>query len=113
VPTWQRIRADKSLADLWELMSDDEIRAVGRSSCVRIGSHGYWHNNLGNLPPADAAAELQKSKRYLENLVQREVPDVAYPDGSYSRGLVPLAAELGFRDQLAVRFHFPEDASTR
>jgi hypothetical protein len=51
------------------------------------------------------------SKRYLENLVQREVPEVAYPDGSYSRGLVPLAADLCFRYPMAVKFHFPEDAS--
>ena len=37
---------------------------------------------------ADAVDELRRSKAYLEEAVQCEVVDLAYPDGSYTRPLV-------------------------
>lgn len=95
-------------ADYWELMSDNEIAQLARSKVVKIGSHAMTHNNLGNMPESDAVKELSESKQYLENLAGYNIESVAYPDGSYSPGIVRQALEVGFKYQCAVDYRFEE-----
>ena len=97
--------------DYWQLMKDEEIKKVAKSSNVEIGSHGFYHNNLGLISENVAVEELRKSKEYLENLTQKEIISVAYPDGSYSRELVDKAYLLGFKRQLAVDYLYEDDVS--
>lgn len=89
------------LSDYWRLMNDEEIRKASQSEYLEIGSHGFFHNNLGNIPLENAKDELRKSKGYLENLAQKEVVSLAYPDGSYSADVKSVAASIGFKHQLA------------
>lgn len=103
-------RRDGRYDDYWRLMSDEQIRQVSKSRLIEIGSHGFYHNNLGNIDLADAREELRLSKAYLEELMQKPVTAVAYPDGSYSRAVVDAAESLGFKHQLAVDYRHPEDA---
>ena len=39
----------KDLLDYWQLMTNDQIKEVSDSKFVNIGSHGWYHNNLGNI----------------------------------------------------------------
>jgi len=103
---------DAKYFDYWKLMSDADIMTASKSSLVSIGSHGYYHNNLGNIPLHDAILELKKSKEYLENLSQKPCDSLGYPDGSYTRSLIEEAFNIGFKYQLAAAgYHYPEDKS--
>jgi len=104
-------RSDPSLFDYWKLMSDEEIKLMSKSKYAAIGSHGFFHNNLGNIPHHDAVNEVIQSKNYLENLVQYPVTSIAYPDGSYTRKIIADVNELGITEQLAVNYLYPEDAN--
>lgn len=100
---------DESLEDYWKLMSDAQLQEVDRSKYVKIESHSFLHNNLGNIDLNEAVEELVVSKKYLENLLQREINHLAYPDGSYTRELVNEAYKLGYKYQVAADgYHFPE-----
>lgn len=85
--------------EYWKLMTDEQIRQMAASKYAVIGSHGYYHNNLGNVAIADACAELDASKKYLENLIQQEVTSIGYPDGSYSDAVSSYAAQIGIIHQ--------------
>ncbi|MEZ5050566.1 MAG: polysaccharide deacetylase family protein [Saprospiraceae bacterium] len=98
-----------NLRDYWKLMSDEQIREISESKYLNIGSHGFWHNNLGNIPLQESVKELDQSKRYLENLTQKQISSIAYPDGSYSRELVDKSEQMGFKHQLAVDYLFEDD----
>jgi len=87
--------------DYWKLMSDKEITTASKSSFITIGSHGYFHNNLGNIPLSEALNELDLSKSYLEGLTQKPLDSLAYPDGSFTNELVDAAFKIGFKYQLA------------
>lgn len=101
--------ADKTV--YWQLMSDEEIKICSNSDWIEIGSHGYLHNNLGRIELEDAVGELLNSKKYLEQLIQKEVISLAYPDGSYTRELIGKAYDLGFKNQTAAEgLLFEEDA---
>jgi peptidoglycan/xylan/chitin deacetylase (PgdA/CDA1 family) len=97
----------------WELMSDPQIRAAASVPGITIGSHGYYHNNLGSLPIDCAVAELRASKTYLESLLDREVAELAFPDGSYTPAVVQNADDLGFTRQLAVDHRYGESVIAR
>jgi peptidoglycan/xylan/chitin deacetylase (PgdA/CDA1 family) len=100
---------DKRLDDYWRLMTDEQLQEVDRTKYVKIESHSFLHNNLGNIPLDKAVEELEVSKKYLENLLQREVNHLAYPDGSYSRELIDKAFGIGYRYQVAAEgYLFPE-----
>lgn len=106
----KKIKQEETLKDYWELMSDEEIIRTGKSKWVKIGSHGYLHNNLGVIELENARKELMDSKSYLENLVQYEIDSIAYPDGSYTRDLIDSANDLGFNYQYAAgKYLFEED----
>lgn len=102
-------KEDDTFDEYWKLMSDDEIRACSDSEFIEIGSHGFFHNNLGTVSLAEARSELKKSKLYLENLIQKPVDSLGYPDGSYSRDVIDAAEELGFVYQSAVSYLFQAD----
>ena len=89
------------IKEYWQLMSDGQIAETSRSSFIKIGSHGYYHNNLGTITYDNALDELSRSKKYLENLVQYEIKEIAYPDGSYTPQLVASVKQMGFNVQLA------------
>ena len=90
-----------AIKEYWQLMTDEQIKQSSRSKYIQIGSHGYYHNNLGNISPPEAESELHASKKYLENLVQYDIKQLAYPDGSYTTSLVSAAGKMGFDVQLA------------
>ena len=68
----------------------------------RLGSHGWWHNDMGRIPLQEARAELERSASYLEELCGSPASALAWPSGSWSPEAVHMAADLGFSIQLAV-----------
>ncbi|MFM2285868.1 MAG: hypothetical protein RLZZ543_1365 [Bacteroidota bacterium] len=98
--------------DYWKLMSDDQIRICSESKFIEVGSHGFLHNNLGSISASLGTKEMTDSKNYLENITQKKVDSIGYPDGSYTRATLNSAELLGFKYQTAAEgFLFIEDAS--
>ena len=104
-------RGIPSIQTYWKIMSREQIILASQDPLISIGSHGYWHSNLGDIPPELAKKEILDSKNSLENLIQKEVSAIAYPDGSYTRNLVDDSASIGFKEQVATSFLFKEDAT--
>ena len=91
--------------EFWKLMSDQEIIETANSKYIDIQSHGYYHNNLGTIELDSALQEGLLSKKYLENLTQKKVDTIGFPDGSYSKefmdnidsnGITKFVAAEGF-----------------
>jgi peptidoglycan/xylan/chitin deacetylase (PgdA/CDA1 family) len=67
------------------LMSWDHLRDAARRG-ITIGSHTVTHPDLSRLEPARAAAELDNSRRSLEDKLGRAVTEFAYPYGALPAG---------------------------
>ncbi len=104
------IQNKPELLDYWQIMSDQEIRECSKSQFINIGSHGYLHNNLNNIPLDRAKKEIADSKNYLENITQKEIMELAYPDGGYTKDLSKCCfTEFKMKYQLACSFLFDND----
>ena len=84
----------------WKLMDHDDLIEISKSKYVTIGSHGFYHNNLGVLKLENAENEIRSSKKTLENIIQKEIEEIAYPDGSFNEKLINSATSLGLHYQL-------------
>lgn len=100
---------ENQIDEYWQLMSENEIRKISKSNLITVGSHGYFHNNLANISSNEVKWELNASKEYLEKLTQKEVKEIAYPDGSYSPEIINLAEENGFLYQLVLDYNIKLD----
>lgn len=96
-------------AEWWQIMDKAELKELSISPLVEIASHGYNHYNLGDIERTEAYADMQKSKVLLEGAVEKEIDMIAYPDGSYTPETKDDAAQIGFVNQLAVKYRYPED----
>jgi peptidoglycan/xylan/chitin deacetylase (PgdA/CDA1 family) len=90
--------------DHWLQMTPEQIRSLSASPFATIGCHGYYHNDLAEVPVAAAATEMVQSKKYLEQVTGRPVRAIAFPYGSYSPAVIEAAKEAGFDRLLAVDF---------
>ena len=100
-------------ADYWLQMTGDQISELAASPLVTIGSHAYYHNDLTRVSLKDAEAELQKSKQFLENTIDKQVNSLAFPYGAYTRDLVQEARYAGYNQLLAMDFQSEEDQQDR
>jgi len=97
-------------SEYWKLLDSGEIRRLAASACANIGAHGYTHQDLEVLSHEAACQELYNCKAALESICGVPVRALAYPFGAYTRELVDYAEKIGFSQQLAVDFLFPEDS---
>jgi peptidoglycan/xylan/chitin deacetylase (PgdA/CDA1 family) len=97
------------MSEYWALLSPLEIRELADSPYVTIGAHGHTHQDLAFIPHEEACLELRNCKATLEKISGRTIQALAYPFGAYTRALIDYAQSIGFTQQLAVDFLFPED----
>lgn len=96
-------------ATYWQLLAPADIREMAANERFTMGAHGHTHQDLARLSPEEARFELASCQDFLEKTTGRPVSALAYPFGTYTRDLVESAAQMGFSQQLALDFLFPED----
>lgn len=95
--------------EIWELIKKDDLVKMVASPYVEIGSHGYLHYNYNHIDLSDTAEDMLKSKKIIENIIQKEINMLAYPDGGYTEEVKKTASDIGFVNQLAVNYMLPTD----
>ena len=97
----------------WKLMSAAKIRELSDSGLIEIGSHTRNHPNLGELKTEDVKYEVTNCKNELENVTQKEVRSIAFPDGSYNEGVKLICKDAGYKNLLAVEYRCQSDVGDK
>jgi peptidoglycan/xylan/chitin deacetylase (PgdA/CDA1 family) len=107
----------KMLGDIseecYKLINKEQLKKFAASPFVEIGSHGYSHLNLANIPFNIAEDELKKSKQKIEAVIEKEVVSMAYPDGNYNDVIKSTSLKSGYKNLLAVNYLLPDDAGDK
>jgi peptidoglycan/xylan/chitin deacetylase (PgdA/CDA1 family) len=81
------------------MMSCDQLRGM-HAAGMAIGAHTVSHPILAKLDAATARAEMDTSRRFLQDVLGQRIGLFAYPNGKpgtdYSPESVALVRELGF-----------------
>lgn len=78
------------------LLTTGQVQDLHRRG-IEVGSHTVTHCRLSRLPGPQLAAELQDSRRDLEQLLDAPVDGLAYPYGDADQGVQRAAATAGYR----------------
>jgi peptidoglycan/xylan/chitin deacetylase (PgdA/CDA1 family) len=78
------------------ILDEDEIRRLAEGG-IEIGAHTHTHPDLTTLSAEGARTELERSKRELEQLLQRPVDVAAYPYGHANEETGRACEAAGFR----------------
>lgn len=60
-------------------------------------SHAYSHKNLVDFSDKELKYELSESKKFLEQLLQKNVTELCFPIGYFSKRVYNFAKEAGYR----------------
>lgn len=82
-------------------LSLDEVLAL-QDAGVGIGSHSYSHHDLTQLSYAECVTDLSRSRRLLEDLLERPVPFLAYPRGRHDERVRRAARQAGYTHAFAL-----------
>jgi peptidoglycan/xylan/chitin deacetylase (PgdA/CDA1 family) len=88
---WDQARDERSS----RLMDKAVLRELAADG-MAIGSHSVTHRYLPSLAPDDARTEIHRSKRMLEDVLERNVTSFSYPMGGWNRALRNAVAEAGY-----------------
>lgn len=91
-------------AEIWKMMSIEQLKEFAKSPYVTIGSHGHLHYNLGQIELKTAIQDVERSKQLLEEWINKPINSIAFPDGSYSIELSKELLSMGLKYQFAVNF---------
>jgi peptidoglycan/xylan/chitin deacetylase (PgdA/CDA1 family) len=84
----------------------DDLREISKYKNIEIGSHSYDHVNLTTLSKKDVLIQLEKSKKYLEDIISLKVDKISYPFGGYNKQIIASAKALNYTNAFTTRFDF-------
>jgi len=89
-----------------ELASEERLtpeQARTLSTTHEIGAHTVHHQHLTTLGDAEAAYEIEESKRVLEGVIGTPVTSFCYPAGKYAMRHVKMVERAGFTNARTVK----------
>lgn len=95
-------KAFPTFAGEYPMMTCAQVRELATLG-HEIGAHTTSHPKLTKVPLEIARAEVEDSKRFLEDLLRNEVVSFAYPKGNYNEAVRVLVESLGFRAAVTIR----------
>ena len=75
-------------------LSDRKIKEISKN--YEIGAHTLTHQELSEINLKKAKSEITNSKKYLEDLLEREIKVFCYPKGRYNNRVKKITQEAGF-----------------
>ncbi|MBT3539204.1 polysaccharide deacetylase family protein [Candidatus Parcubacteria bacterium] len=84
-------------------LSAEEIKEMHDTGLVDFESHTKYHAYLTRISRDEALVELQKSKEYLESILEKQVEVIAYPFGLYNEDVKDIAREAGYKVGLTIK----------
>ena len=88
-----------------KVLSKKDVRFLNDNG-VEIGSHSHTHSLLPNLSSQQLENELSCSKKMLENICNKEIGILAFPNGKGNRSIEKTARELGYQHFLKTKDRF-------
>ena len=84
-------------APAWPLqtLTVDEVHELADAG-VDLQSHSWAHRDLPDLDHEACVADLRSSREFLEDLLKRPVPFLAYPRGLHDEGVRKATEQAGY-----------------
>ena len=83
-----------------DFVSEQDIQEMVKHPLITLGSHGWTHQNLSQLPLDQAQKDLEYAHHYLTQTMGAPCQYFSYPHGGYSPSLAQHLEKLGYKKAL-------------
>ena len=94
-------------------LSEDQIRELSKLG-FEIGGHTYSHpEDLKQLNSEQLKNEIEKNKKWLEDLIGKKITSFCYPSGRYNNNVINAVKRAGYeeaRTTIVGSISHPEDS---
>ena len=80
-----------------DYLNKKELFELSQLPNVTIGSHGATHTPLTKLSKNKLTDELVSSKKYLEDVISKNINVISYPHGGVNRNVIDAARNAGYK----------------
>jgi peptidoglycan/xylan/chitin deacetylase (PgdA/CDA1 family) len=82
----------------WRDLGEMDIKGLVKDG-FEIGGHTHTHSlDLKRLSCGQLIREIFDNKRYLENLINKEITSFCYPRGRYNEQVMQIVKEAGYKE---------------
>tara|TARA_B100000579_G_C22847906_1_gene865528 strand:- start:4578 stop:5324 length:747 start_codon:yes stop_codon:yes gene_type:complete len=92
--------------DYEKYISLKQLREMSKSKYVTIGSHTFNHLNLQKCTEKNIKSEIYDSKKYLEDIIGKNVNYLSYPYGGYSDTIKKIVINADYKGAFSSKFGF-------
>jgi len=93
---------DFTLFGKFKHLSREQLKALADAGWS-IGSHTKSHLALTTLSPSLLRAELDDSKKFLEDLIGKAVTAISFPFGNFNARVIEACKEAGFQEAISIK----------
>lgn len=94
-------------------LSIQSLRELAELPGVTIGAHGYSHRKLTECTRSELDYELDASKKWIEDVIGKEVTTMAYPHGAVNPEIMRATADFGYTVAASSKFGIVTPSSDR
>ena len=98
---WPDEQYDTIAHELYDGMSEQQLKQVSKHPLITIGSHTVTHPFLTRCTAEQLTAELQDSRRYLQAMSGQPVNYFAYPTQDYNQQVAQAVKDTGYTHAFA------------
>lgn len=69
---------------------------------ILIGSHGRIHQNLLRISLDEARKEIFQSKRELEDILNKQIDAISFPEGDFNQTHIDMAIQAGYKQAYSI-----------
>lgn len=77
----------------------EQLLEINQNKFMTIASHTHRHIILNRVANSEIEIELLESKAILEGILGKKVDSICFPEGKFSKKVVRIANELGYKKQ--------------
>ena len=79
------------------MLDHADVERMSKDPLVTWGSHGITHKSFTDLDDSELDRELRESKSMLEDILNKPVKYLCYPDGKYDGRVIARARAAGYK----------------
>ena len=77
-------------------LTREDLIALSDIPGAIISAHGFSHQHLSALSPAEIEKELKSSNNWLEDVTGKTITTMSYPHGAFNPQIEEIAAAVGY-----------------
>ena len=78
-------------------LNQKQLIELSKIQQVQVCSHTHQHKILPNISDNEVFFECQQSKNILENIIQKDVNLLCFPEGIFNQKIVEIAKKAGYK----------------